>query len=155
MIAFEATIKEVVGDIWGKFFRISRESFTNILGFIRDVPQCEYLCETPIWPEERLGIYLYCLGRGDYYQTISELTDRGIAAVSNITQEVSNLIVIKLWEKSVVFPKTKEEFLKSINAMETSWQFSTAFSGVDGCHIPLSAHREVMKPEKNSRIFIQ
>ena len=59
-------------------FRVSREIFTNILGFIRDL-QREYLCETPISPEERLGICLYRLARGDYYQTISEPTGRGIA----------------------------------------------------------------------------
>ena len=121
------------------FSRVSRETFTNILGFIRDDLQREYLCETPISVEERLGIclYLYRLVRGDYYQTISELTGRGIATVRNITQEVSNLIVTKLWKKFVVFPKTEEEFLNSINAMETLWQFPTTFGGVDGCHIPL------------------
>ena len=80
---------------------------------------------------------LYRLGREDYYQTISELTGRGIATVRNITQEVSNLIVTKLWRKFVVFPKTEEGFLNSTNAMETLWQFPTAFGGVDGCHIPL------------------
>ena len=86
-------------------FRVSRETFTNILGFIRDDLQREYLCETPISPEERLGICLYRLGCGDYYQTISELTGRGIATVRNITQEVSNLIVTKLWKKICCFPK--------------------------------------------------
>ena len=95
-------------------FRVLRETFTNILGFICDDLQCEYLCETPISPEERLGICLYCLGHGDYYQTISELTGCGIVTVRNIAQEVSNLIVIKLWKKFVVFPKTDEEFLNSI-----------------------------------------
>ena len=34
-------------------FRVSREIFTNILGFIGDL-QREYICETPISPEERL-----------------------------------------------------------------------------------------------------
>ena len=91
-------------------FRVSRETFTNILGFIRDDLRREYLCETPISPEERLGICLYCLCFGDYYQTTSELTDHGVATVRNITQEVSNLIVTKLWKKFVVFPKTVEEF---------------------------------------------
>ena len=100
-------------------FKVSRKTFTNILGFIRDDLQHEYLCETPISPEERLGIFLYRLGCGDYYQTISELTGRGIATVRNITQEVSNLIVTKLWKKFIVFPKTEEEFVNSINAMET------------------------------------
>ena len=91
-------------------FRVSRETFTNIVGFIRDDLQREYLCETTISSEERLGICLYRLGRGDYYQTISELKGRGRATVRNITQEVSNLIVTKLWKKFVVFPKTEEEF---------------------------------------------
>ena len=39
--------------------------------------------------------------------------------------------------KFVVFPKTEEELLNSINAMETLWQFPSAFGRVDGCHIPL------------------
>ena len=37
-------------------FRVSRETFTNILGFIRDDLQREYLSETPVSPEERLGL---------------------------------------------------------------------------------------------------
>ena len=37
-------------------FRVSRETFPNILGFIRDDLQREYLSETPISPEERLGL---------------------------------------------------------------------------------------------------
>ena len=58
MIAFEAAIKEVVGNIWGivvgsPMFGNTWE-YTNILGFIRDDLQREYLCETPISPEERL-----------------------------------------------------------------------------------------------------
>ena len=68
-------------------------------------------------------MYLYRLVRGDYYQTISELTGRGIATVRNITQEVSNLIVTKLLKKFVVFPKTEEEFLNSTNAMELYGSF--------------------------------
>ena len=39
--------------------------------------------------------------------------------------------------KIFVFPKTEEEFLNSIKAMETLWQFPTAFGGFDGCNIPL------------------
>ena len=114
-------------NVWdGRFktiFRVSRETFTNILGFIRNDLQHEYLCKTPISPEERLGICLYRLGREDYYQAISELTGRGIATVRNITQEVSNLIVTKLLKKFVVFPKTEEEFLNSTNAMELYGSF--------------------------------
>ena len=143
MIAFEAAIKEVVGNIWGivvgsPMFGNTWE-YTNILGFIRDDLQREYLCETPISPEERLvlGSCLYHLGPGDYYQTISGLTGHGIATVRNITQEVSNLIVSNLWKKIVVFPKSEKEFLNSINATENLWQYPTAFGGIDGCHIPL------------------
>ena len=58
----------------------------------------------------------------------------GVATVRNITQEVSNLVVTKLWEIFVVFPKTEEELFNSISATETLWQFPIAFRGVDGCH---------------------
>ena len=129
-------------------FRVSKDTFTNVLGFIRDDLQREYLCTTPIWPEERLGICLYPLGCEDYYQTKSELTGRGIATVRNITQEVSNIILDKLWKKIVVFPKTKEEFFNSISAMETLWLFPTAFGGVDGCHIPLKCPHGVIEARK-------
>ena len=79
-------------------FRVSRETFTSILRFIRDDRQREYPCEIfeSISPEERLGICLYLQGREDYYQTISELTGCGISTVRNITHKVSNLIVTKL-----------------------------------------------------------
>ena len=71
----------------------------------------------------------------------------------NITQEVSNLIVTKLWKKFVVFPKTEEEFLNSINAMETLWQFPTTFGGVDGCHIPLKCPHGGNKAKKEYHNF--
>ena len=80
-------------EIFKTNFRVSRETFTNILGFIRDDLERENLCEIPILPEERLGICLYHLSHGDYYQTMSELTGCGIATVRNITQEVPNVIV--------------------------------------------------------------
>ena len=131
---FSNVLEKYSDERFKTILRVSRQTFTNILGFIRDDLQREYLCETPISPEERLEIVQYHLGRGDYYQTLSELTDYGVATVRNITQEVSNLVVTKLWKIFVVFPKTEEELLNSINAMETLWQFPTAFGGVDGCH---------------------
>ena len=39
-----------------------------------------------ILPEERLGVCLYILGRGDYYYTIAEMVRRGVATVSSIVQ---------------------------------------------------------------------
>ena len=51
-------------------FRVSRETFTNILGFIRDDLQREYLCETPISLEERLGI---CICTAWFVETITKL----------------------------------------------------------------------------------
>ena len=113
-----------------------------VLGSSRPLPN--YIRANKPWDSDSKKNYLRnikpCrLGRGDYYQTISELTGHGIATVRNITQEVSNLIVIKLWKKFVVFPKTEKKFLSSIYAMETLRQFPTTFGGVDGCHIPLKS----------------
>ena len=39
-----------------------------------------------VLPAERLGICLYRLGRGDYYNTIAEMVGRGVATVSSIVQ---------------------------------------------------------------------
>ena len=70
-----------------------QEKHLPIYSVLFDDLERENLCEIPILPEERLGICLYHLSHGDYYQTMSELTGCGIATVRNITQEVSNVVV--------------------------------------------------------------
>ena len=99
--------------------------------------QRKTLCEIPIQPDKRLAICLYRLSRGDYYQTISEMTGHGVSTVRNITNEVCSVIIQKLWKKYVVFPENEFEILNAINQMEMAWQFPAAFAGVDGCHIPI------------------
>ena len=67
--------------------RISRATFCFILSRIEHHLQRQTLTEAPISPEERLGICLYRLGRGDYYFTISEMTGRGLSTVSSIAKK--------------------------------------------------------------------
>ena len=74
---FSNVLEKYSDESFKTILRVSRQTFTNILGFIRHDLQREYLCETRISPEERLEIFQYHLGRGDYYQTLSELTDYG------------------------------------------------------------------------------
>ena len=118
-------------------FRISKQTFLYILSFIEDGLQREYLCEAPISPKERLAICLYRLSRGDYYHTISEMTGKGVSTVRNITQEVCDLIIERLWKKFVIFPENERNMMLAINKMESLWQFPGGYAGVDGCHIPL------------------
>ena len=60
----------------------------------------------PISPQERLGISLYRLSRGDYYPTIAEMAGRGLTSVQCITQEICKVIVSNLWSEFVNFPET-------------------------------------------------
>ena len=118
-------------------FRISRETFNFILNRIGHHLTHDTTAEEPISPQERLGICLYRLSRGDYYHTIAEMTGRGLTTVQCITQEVCKVIVSNLWSEFVNFPETVDQMLTAILQMEDKWQFPSAFGGVDGCHIPM------------------
>ena len=69
-----------------KTLRASRATFHFILSRVGHVLQRQTVTEEAILPEERLGICLYRLGRGDYYNTIAEMVGRGVATVSFIVQ---------------------------------------------------------------------
>ena len=117
-------------------FLISRETFNSILNRGHHLTH-DTTAEEPISPQERLGICLYRLSRGDYYHTIAEMTGRGLTTVQCITQEVCKVIVSNLWSEFVNFPETVDQMLTAILQMEDKWQFPSAFGGVDGCHIPM------------------
>lgn len=122
-----------------KTFRVSRGTFLFILSRIRHVLQKQTVTEEPISPEERLGICLYRLGRGDYYYTISEMVARGVSTVNTIVQEVSQVLVEYLWGETISsnMPKCRDDFEKKIIDMEELWQFPCCWAALDGCHIPM------------------
>ena len=90
---------------------VSRATFHFILGRAGNVLQRQTVTEEPISPEERLGICLYTLGRGDYYYTIAEMLGRGVASVSSIVLEVCQVFVEYLWPERISskMPKTSSE----------------------------------------------
>ena len=120
-------------------FGISRETFKFILNWVGHHLIHDATAEKPISPQERLGIWLYRLSRGDYYDTIAEMTGRGLTTVSVqcITQEACKVFVSNLWSEFVNFPETVNQILTAILQMEDKWQFPDAFSGVEDCHIPM------------------
>ena len=122
-----------------KTFRISRSTFAYILNNIKHVLDRDTINEQPISAECRLAICLYCLGRGDYYYTISEMSGLGVSTVCTIVSEVSQAIVDNLWNISVAkhMPQTDEEFKAKILDMEEMWQFPCCWAAIDGCHIPI------------------
>ena len=95
-----------------KTFRVSRATFHFILSRVGKVLQRQTVTEEPISPEERLGICLYRLGRGDYCYTIAEMVGRGVATVSSIVLEVCQVLVEYLWTESISsnMPKSREDF---------------------------------------------
>ena len=62
-------------------FRISRDTFNFILNRIGHHLTHDATAEEPIKPQERLGICLYGLSRGDYYHTIAEMIGRGLTTI--------------------------------------------------------------------------
>ena len=114
--------------------------------------------EQAVTPEERLGIALYKLSRGDYYNTISEMTGWGLTTVRNITLEVCNLIITHLWNDFVTFPSNEQEILDLIVDMEELWQFPYAFGAIDGTHISIKCPfggAEAKKEYYNFKKFIR
>ena len=118
--------------------RVTKETFDYILQHIREdiTKSGDFVCEVPITCEERLAIALYKFGRGDYNQTLSEMTGRGESTIRAICTEVSSAILRNLWHTHVQFPQTEEEISKTMNEMESLWQCTCAYAAVDGCHIP-------------------
>ena len=80
---------------------MSRATFLYILSRIEDDLERETVTEEPISTAFRLAICLYCLGRGDYYYTIVEMTGLGVSTVCGVVSEVCRAIVDNLWEDCV------------------------------------------------------
>ena len=95
-------------------FRISRKTFNFILNRIGHHLTHDTTAEEPISPQERLGICLYRLSRGDYYHTIADMTGRGLTTVQCITQEVCK-VICKVFAK---FSETVDQMLTAILQME-------------------------------------
>ena len=77
-------------------FRVSRTTFNFILSKIQHRIQKEYVTEKPIPPEQRLGICLYRLGRGDYLYAIAEMVGLAESTVCHIVVEVCKATVEEL-----------------------------------------------------------
>ena len=122
-----------------KTFRVSRETFNSILNRIAPLLVRQTVTEEPITPALRLAICLYRQGRGDYLNTISEMSGIGVFTVSSICQEVCQVLVNHLWNETVSthMPQTEEEFKQKILDMEEFWQFPCCWTAIDGYHIPI------------------
>ena len=92
-----------------KTFRVSRKTFSFILQRIRPALEIKTVVEDPVEPAFRLAIYLYRLGHGTYYHTLSEMCGLGLSTVATITKEVSEAIVEELWDDciSTYMPSSK------------------------------------------------
>ena len=142
-----------------QIFHISRNTFKYILSEIRVNIEKQHTTEKPINSEMRLAICLYKLSRGDYNYTISEMTGVGESTVICIVNEVSQAIVENLWTKFVsnLFPKNQGDFSNMMGEMDSEWQFPSAFSAIDGSHLPMKCPPggpKAMKHTTTSKTFI-
>lgn len=91
----------------------------------------------PISPKERLEICLYGLSFCDYYHTTAETTGNRLTTVQCITHEVRKVFVSIFWSELVNFPEIVDLTLTAVLQVKDKSQFSSAFGGWDGCHIPM------------------
>ena len=71
------------------------------------------LNERPVSPECRLGICLYRLSGGDYYDAVSEMAGLGESTIHGIVSEVCKTIVEYLWTEfvSTMMPSNEGDFM--------------------------------------------
>ena len=139
-----------------KKFRISREAFKKLLSRIKPyIEKQPYSEGEPIPPEMRLGICLYRLSRGTYYDTIAEMTGVAPATVYVITMDVCRAIIEEMWESEVqkLFPTSEEEFKDAMANMDAEWQFPYAFAAIDGSHIPIKCPNGGAEAQKQYHNF--
>ena len=141
-----------------KTFRISKATFTFILGKIRPYLERKTINEDPISPECRLGVCLYRLARGDYYYTIAEMVGLGTSTVQTIVAQVCHIIVENPWQEFVTgyMPQYPESFKMKMQEMHHMWQFPFCWGAVDGSHIPIkcpSGGAEARKEYYNFKHF--
>ena len=75
-----------------KTFRMSRDTFIYLSEKVKHKLQRETVSEVPVFPEQRLAIFLYRCTRGDYYYTIAEMTGLGVSTVCCIVSDVSKAV---------------------------------------------------------------
>ena len=83
-----------------------------ILNRIRHVLERDTVTEDPVSQGCRLALYIYRLGRGDYFYTIAEMAGLGVSTVCTIVDDVTQAIVNNLWSDRVTkhMPKTENDF---------------------------------------------
>lgn len=116
-------------------FRMSKDTFSTIFREVEPYLLKDNIVGDTIPPIKRFAIMLERLNRTSYYKTISDLYGIGETTAANITNEVSRVIVNKLWSSHVAayLPCTREQMEVTQQYME----FPYAFAAIDGCHIPI------------------
>ena len=126
-----------------------------ILNRIRHVLERDTVTEDPVSQGCRLALYIYRLGRGDYFYTIAEMAGLGVSTVCTIVDDVTQAIVNNLWSDRVNkhMPKTENDFWEIIIDMEYMWQFPCCWAAIDGCHIPIKCSPGGLQSCKEYRNF--
>ena len=65
------------------------------------------------------------------------MVGRGVATVSRIVYDVSEVLVDELWTESVstFMPGNQDEFKANVLDMDEFWQFPCCLAALDDCHI--------------------
>jgi len=128
--------------LFKQYFRISKETFTNLCNLLQPVLQKqETNLRNPVGLEKRVAIAIRRLAKGDSFTSLSMQFGVGSSTCHAICKEFeSHLCTIR--GDFIKFPRTREEAQNAINEFEQFSNIPQIVGVVDGSHISILAPTE-------------
>lgn len=92
---------------------------------------------------KRIAIAIYKLSSSAEYRTIANLFSVSKSTVCECVPEFCHLVVEKILEEYIIFPRTKFATEKLVSEFWDTWNFPQGCGAIDGTHIK-------MKPQKDN-----
>lgn len=127
------------GSAFKKRFRITRDTFTYLLGEITHLIEKEptRFNQEPTTPEKQLAICLYRLAHGCSLTTVGDLFGVAESTASVIFSEVCCALIVTLYDRYVCLPKNNQEWRKELKSFLENWEFPCV-GAWDGFHVYVS-----------------
>ena len=138
---------DVVKEIWKRDYRMSVETFEEILNMTNLALRCDDTNMRRAVPvEKRLAIFLWRLATGNSYRSIGKLFGVGKSTVIKIFRQ-GIASIIPLANNFIKFPKTTFETSEAMKRFQefTECKIPQVVGAIDGTHI------EIMAPSTDSK----
>ena len=119
--------------------RVSRETFDFILTQIENdiIKQPTRMNPHPTPPTTQLAICLYRLAHRCSFLTLGDLFGVAPSTAHNFFQDVSTIMVRRMYDQFVCLPRTTEEWTEELKGFLENWEFPCV-GAWDGFHVYIS-----------------